>query len=117
MFTDAGMVRVLQDLLQTKVLYKNNMFVLPHQCMEPTPCSSRRTHLRRRRPSTRIRGPASASTACSQLTPTPETRSHTGAFSHVDHCVIFTFNKHFDKENDCVHEPVIMDLPVLPLRL
>ena len=21
--------------------------------------------------------------------------------------VIFTFNKHFDKENDCVHEPVI----------
>jgi len=20
---------------------------------------------------------------------------------------IFTFNKHFDKENDCVHEPVI----------
>jgi len=22
-------------------------------------------------------------------------------------CIIFTFNKHFDKENDCVHEPVI----------
>ena len=22
-------------------------------------------------------------------------------------CHIFTFNKHFDKENDCVYEPVI----------
>jgi len=30
---------------------------------------------------------------------------------NVDQCIhqasIFTFNKHFDKENDCVYEPVI----------
>ena len=28
-------------------------------------------------------------------------------FEHCVHDPIFTFNKHFDKENDCVHEPAI----------